>query len=140
MSVSRCEKVVAPVSKIEVIDCDHAVNLCRGNRTQNERVSMSQPKVFLISCKRPSAKSFRIDNKSLREMGSFGSNGHPIIWIAKGTAAEALGSFVGECKEIVTVSSMYTSALPTGSRGTVTIICLAEPNGTELPRRSGVVM
>ena len=74
ISVSRCKNVVAPVSKIEVIKCDHAVNLCRGDLTQNARVSMSQPNVFLISCNRPSAKSFRMDNKLLQEIGSFGSH------------------------------------------------------------------
>ena len=95
-----------PAFNMSTIDRFQAVNLCVGSLTEKVLVSMSQPRVFLTSSRRPSASNFLRHRRSALDIGSVGSNGRPNVWMARGTAAEALGLLVGECKEMVTVSSM----------------------------------
>ena len=101
-----------------VIERLYALNLWEGSRTQKLRVSMSHPSVFLISSRRPWARSFRRHMRSDCSIVSLGRSGLPIRCIAKGTAAEALLLLAVECNETVIVTSMYTSAFPKFSSGT----------------------
>ena len=137
IKVSNCLKVVDPDLKMVVMERFHTLNLCEGRRMQKLRVSMSHPSVFLISSRRPSASSFRRHKRSDRSIGSLDRSGLPMICIAKGTAAEALLSLMVECNETVMVLSIYTSAFPNFSIGTLTIIGLACPNLVEESRSLG---
>ena len=129
MSVSSAFEEVDPDLSMSVMEVDQAMNLCAGRLRQRVLVLMSQPKVFLTSSSRPSARSFLTHIRSFRVMGSWVKIGRPIVWMASGTAADARSLLVGEWRETVIVSSMYTSTLPTGSSGIWTIIDLVWPKG-----------
>ena len=110
---------------------DHALYLSSDNATSKRLVSNSHPRSVFISSIRPSASSFSMEIRSWRGIGSCWANGRPTMWMAKGTAALARGVIVGSSRDMVVVSSMYTSAFAQQSIGGETIVCKAVANGME---------
>ena len=77
-SVSSGENDVTPAFNIVFIECDQARNLYVGSFKQKFCTSMSQPRVFLISSRQSSTRSFHRQSISSLNIGLFGrSNGWP---------------------------------------------------------------
>ena len=96
---------------------DQATYLSVGNQSRRRRVSNCQPRVVLISDMAPLASNFLMEAIASLRIGSTVDSGQATIWMDKSVATRALASILGQSRDKVGVSSMYTSALAQQSTG-----------------------
>ncbi len=88
--ISSSFAVEVPHERISLIDFVQAVNLLSGKEMMRRQKLMRHPKIIFSSLSLASADSLFLASISSHGIGSFGSFGHAVAWIASRQAAAHL--------------------------------------------------